>query len=352
MKNMNLARRDAIKKIGVGAVAGAALSAGNVLQSFGATNVKTDRMTEYSWVRGFNYQPSWGCNGIQIWNDFRESTFVHEVDLGLKLFPKLNVLRIWFSYDAYISNRTSFLAAAKQAAAILSSRNIKMIPVIFNNWHSIVDFGGFSIEQLNMSRGNNNYGAHRQYLRELAEALLPANNLLMYDIANEPFNNGGLAEITLDFLKSMSMELKKIDTKTPVSIGTQGIFGGEDLSAIDPFVDIHAIHPYWCKDWCSQEENVERFAKMINQLKKLGKPVIATECCWGSNDDAIRVKYIRNDLDLLKQAGIGFLPHGLHHSFVADLHRPLSWRKWDTMYMGFIEPNGLIRSGHEIYNEY
>ena len=174
----------------------------------------------------------------------------------------------------------------------------------------------------------------------------------MYDMANEPFNNGGLAEITLDFLKSMSMELKKTDTKTPVSIGTQGIFGGEDLNAIDSIVDVHAIHPYWCKDWCSQAENVERFAKLINQLKKLGKPVIATECCWGSNDDAIRVKYIRNDLDLLKQAGIGFLTHGLHHSFVADLHRPISGRNWDTMYMGFIEPNGLIRSGHEIFNEY
>ena len=213
---MNLARRDALKKIGVGAVAGATLSAGNVLQSFAVSDVQTDRINEYSWVRGFNYQPSWGCKGIQIWNDFRESTFVHEVDLGLRLFPKLNVLRIWFSFDAYISNRLSFLAAAKQASAILSERNLKM----------------------------------------------------------------------------------------------------------------------------------------ISQLKILGKPVIATECCWGSNDDAIRVNYIRNDLDLLKKAGIGFLPHGLHHSFVADLHRPISGRNWDTMYMGFIDPNGLIRPGHEIYNEY
>ena len=145
MKNITLTRRDALKKNGVGA----ALSAGNVLQSFGASNVQPDRMNEYSWVRGFNYQPSWGCNGIQIWNDFRESTFIREVDLGLRLFPKLNVLRIWFSYDAYISDRLKFLAAAKQASVILSGRNIKMIPVIFNNWHSLVDFGGFSIEQLN-----------------------------------------------------------------------------------------------------------------------------------------------------------------------------------------------------------
>ena len=91
---------------------------------------------------------------------------------------------------------------------------------------------------------------------------------------------------------------------------------------------------------------------MVEHLERLGKPAIATECCWGANDDAARVKYVRHDLGLLKQAGIGFLPHALHHSPVADLHRPVPGRKWGTMYMGFIEPDGSIRPGHEVYNEF
>ena len=58
------------------------------------------------------------------------------------------------------------------------------------------------------------------------------------------------------------------------------------------------------------------------------------------------------ELGLLKRHGIGFLPHALHYSAVADLHRPHSWQTWDSMYMGFIEPDGSIRPGHEVYNEF
>ena len=91
---------------------------------------------------------------------------------------------------------------------------------------------------------------------------------------------------------------------------------------------------------------------MVAHLEKLGKPAIATECCWGSNDDAERVQFVRHDLGLLKAAGIGFLPHALHHSPVADLHRPVPSRQWGTMYMGFIEADGSLRPGHEVYNEF
>ena len=100
------------------------------------------------------------------------------------------------------------------------------------------------------------------------------------------------------------------------------------------------------------EQHAREFAQTVAHLEKLGKPVIATECCWGTNDDAARVKFVRHELGLLKQAGIGFLPHALHHSPVADLHRPVPGRKWGTMYMAFIEADGTIRPGHEAYNEF
>lgn len=321
---------------------------------------KISRIQEYSWVRGFNYQPSWGSHGLQIWNDFREATFVKEVELGLKHFPKLNTLRIWFSYDAHISDPKRFLAAAKRASEILAERKLKMIPVIFNGWHSPVDFGGFTSEQLKMSsRLKPSFGPLRQYLCELVEAIRPAGNLLMYDIANEPFNIASERGpgLLVDFLQAMAQQVRELDSKTPICVGTQGcpgIGGPEDLDRIDPFVDVHAVHPYWIpRPTVPAEKHAEDFAKMVEHLKKLGKPAIATECCWGSNEDATRVQYVRHDLGLLKQAGIGFLPHGLHHSPVADLHRPVPGRTWgETMYMGFIEPDGTIRPGHEAYNEF
>ena len=178
---------------------------------------------------------------------------------------------------------------------------------------------------------------------------------LLYDVSNEPFNNGGCAKgsVELRFLEAMAQQIRKLDSRTPISIGTQGSIAGpsSDLALIDPFVDVHAIHPYWTPR-TPAEKHAADFAKLVEHLKQFGKPAIATECCWGSNDDAERVNSVRHDLGLLQAAGIGFLPHALHHSPVADLHRPVPGRNWETMYMAFIEPNGSIRPGHEVYNEF
>jgi hypothetical protein len=315
------------------------------------------RIHEYSWVRGFNYQPSWGSHGIQIWNDFREATYAEEVDLGLRHFPGLNTLRVWFSYDAHVADRARFLAAAGRAARILAERAVRMIPVFFNGWHSLVDFGGLSREQLLMSLpGTPSFGPHRQYLRDLIDAIRPADSLLMYDVSNEPFNNTTREKGTIElaFLEAMAEQIRALDPETPISVGTQGcpgIGGPEDLDLVDPFVDVHAVHPYWIPT-IPAEKHAADFASMVEHLGRLGKPAIATECCWGSNDDAKRVEYVRHDLGLLQDAGIGFLPHALHHSRVADLHRPVPGRAWETMYMGFIEPDGTVRPGHEVYNEF
>jgi hypothetical protein len=45
-------------------------------------------------------------------------------------------------------------------------------------------------------------------------------------------------------------------------------------------------------------------------------------CCWGSLDDGVRVKRIRDELGALQKYKIGFFPHALYESYVADLHRP------------------------------
>lgn len=332
-----------------------------------ATRPEASRLSEYSRVRGFNYQPSWASHGILIWNDFREATFAKEVGLGLKHFPKLNTLRIWFSFDAHVADPQRFLAAARRAAEILAEHKIKMIPVIFSGWHSLVDFGGICREQMYCSsRDTPPFLAQRQYLCELIDAIRPAGNILMYDISNEPFNNGGKEKgsIELTFLQAMAQQIRELDPLTPISVGTQGcpgVGGPDDLDLVDSFVDVHAVHPYWIEYLPAHpngiplfpaEKHAEDFAKMVEHLKRLGKPAIATECCWGSNDDATRVQYIRHDLSLLKQAGLGFLPHAMHYSHVADLHRPVPGRKWTTMYMAFIEPDGTIRPGHEVFNDY
>jgi len=86
--------------------------------------------------------------------------------------------------------------------------------------------------------------------------------------------------------------------------------------------------------------------------RKQGKPLLATECCWGSLDDARRAAIIRSDLEVLAKQGIGFLAHALQESYVADLHRPQFGVVSGAEYMAFVNLDGVLRAGHEVFNQY
>lgn len=54
-------------------------------------------MTDYSWIRGFNYQPGYAYNSYESWRFFDAAAFRRELACGKKNFPKFNVVRYWLS---------------------------------------------------------------------------------------------------------------------------------------------------------------------------------------------------------------------------------------------------------------
>ena len=48
----------------------------------------------------------------------------------------------------------------------------------------------------------------------------------------------------------------------------------------------------------------------------------------------------------------GFLAHLLHHTLVADGHRPEYGPISEAGYMAFIEAEGSLRPHHEVFNEF
>ncbi|TAN36148.1 MAG: hypothetical protein EPN23_09315 [Verrucomicrobia bacterium] len=323
----------------------------------GGQDQQTSRVTEYKDLRGFNYQPSWGATGEGIWLHFDEAKCGQELDQIRRYFPKCTVLRIWLSYHAWGIDRLKFLAAAGKMAALIKERKLQMMPVYFNGWgaEGMHPFGSFAQHWIGSQKP---WTIYKQYLTETVQEISEKGDLLAHDISNEPYNGyywdekirGDITE----FLKAMASEIRSITPDTPIGVGSQGTWLA-DLDMLNPFVDIFYIHPYVYGRY-SQPDKLEKklseFDGMMAKLRQLNKPVISNECCWGSNNDAGRAETIKQELTLLKQHGIGFLPHAAHHSWVADLHRPRPDYKTWSMYMGFIDPNGSIRSGHEIYNEF
>eukprot|EP00329_Picozoa_sp_Boothbay-MS584-11_P003135 27785_3 len=84
-----------------------------------------------------------------------------------------------------------------------------------------------------------------------------------------------------------------------------------------------------------------------------GLPLIATETCWGSLNDTARSLSCSFELGELAKRGIGFSPHALRYSRVADLHDYSDGGPVGAPgYMAFLGKNCELRPHHDIYNKF
>jgi hypothetical protein len=306
-----------------------------------------DAKPDWSKVRGFNYQPSFGRNGIEIWIDRFDAAVVdRELGMGRRYFPKMNTVRLWLSHDAFVKDAKRFTQNFQSALTSCDKHGIKAIPVLFNNWHSVPDFGGVSMEMIGYwftafgKKGEAGNYIFRPYLEAMFKGHASDARILAWDMCNEPFNNG--REVYVDWLKHTYHLGKKFGATQPIGVSVGPSVG--DLQTVESFSDVLMIHPYFAAsvDWKS--------LKAFSQ--KHGKALLATECCWGSLDDAKRVAIVRSDLDAIAKQGVGFLAHALHESYVADLHRPQYGPVSSAEYMAFVHMDDSLRAGHEVFNQY
>ena len=229
----------------------------------------------WSRVRGFNYQPSFGRTGVEIWIDrFDGATVERELALGRKYFPGMNAVRLWLSHDAYFKDPEQFSRNFDAVLAACESNQLVAIPTLFNNWHSVPDFGGISMEMINYWFANFGRGGQasdyvfRPYLEALFQEHATDARILAWDICNEPFNNG--REVYVDWLRHTYGMAKTLGAQQPVGVSVAAT--QNDLQLVEPFSDVLMIHPYFAPQvpWSALQE----FAR------EKGKSLLATECCW------------------------------------------------------------------------
>ncbi len=318
---------------------------------------------ELKWVRGFNYQPSWGSHGLLVWNDFKPELYALEIDRGLRHFPKINTLRVWLSFDAYVNDPAKCIDAIRQAAKILRERKLKVIPVLFCGWHSIPAWGGFTLDSLHCGKRRKEWAYEKTFAEEATAAFAPE-DILAVDLANEPFCSMGHKDeqlFTRDFLKAVADHLHDKFPKIPVTCGTWGMFNKQeggcwDTELLEPFLDVISLHAYSCFFGKDREEFLELLDATEIYLKRLGKPVIVTECAGFANSDENadkeRAEILAFEMKEFVARGWGILPHALHHSKVADLHRDPYLFPGGRKSLHFIEADGTLRPYHGIYNDF
>jgi hypothetical protein len=304
--------------------------------------------TEYSTIRGFNYQPSYAPNGYGIWRKLNCELIDQEIGRGVHFFPKINTLRIWLSFDAYVLNPKQFCQDFDLYLQVLDKYHLKAIPTLFNNWHSIPDFGGISEEIIKSfwrdigKKGTASDSVFRLYLENLVGDHKSDDRILVWDLCNEPENNGSL-KLMMEWLQhtyNFCKQLKVVQT-IGVSIQPDVLM----MKNFDSMSDVFLLHPYFA--------DKKKWDLIIGFANKRKKGIIATECCWGSLDDEKRSQIISIDLQTLSKYKIGFLPHMMHESLVADGHHPEFGPMCKTVeYMAFINMDGTLRKGHQIFNQF
>ncbi len=315
---------------------------------------------DWSKIRGFNYQPSYGSSGFELWQKFDASVIDRELGLGKKYFPAMNAIRLWLSWDSFLRSPKRFARDFDASLAIANKYNLAVMPVLFNRWHdAVLDYGGIYIDHfLPTASWVQRSGMFDHYVEAIVGAHKDDGRVLAWDLCNEPYSYNcpresipQIVEAETAWLQSLYKKCKDLGAGAPITVG---IHPGVPLELVNSMSDLLSIHPYWIhndKD-ASQQAYEKKLDAEVAFAHKVGKPLLATECCWGDLDDKVRVESIRYTLTQLKQRGIGWLVYLLHHSLIADAHRPEFGPVGHPGNLAFIEADGSLRPGHEVFNEF
>lgn len=316
---------------------------------------------EWSEIRGFNYQPSFGSSGFEIWQNFDMETIDEELGRGKKYFPKMDAIRLWLSWDSFIRNPGRFEYDFETALFIAAKHELAVMPVLFNRWHDkTLDYGGIYIDHFLPAAS---WVQQQNMFQPCLEAVVGGHaddpRIFAWDLCNEPFSYNcaqseipEIAKAEFDWLSGLRDTCKELGAEAPITVGIHPAHGLPGLEQIDPICDVLSIHPYWLGD----EESKPGYEKLLDDYaafaERTRKPLIATETCWGSLDDQKRVEIVRYTLGQLKKRNIGWLAYLMHHSLIADAHRPEYGPVGFPGYLAFIEADGSLRPGHEVFNEF
>jgi hypothetical protein len=355
---MSITKREFLKAAGV-------LTAGGLSAALQAQEAPVQKVepavlknTAFSWVRGFNYQPGYASGtggyeegtGWSIWRDLKTDIIEKELTRGKELFPEMTAVRIWLPYNVYLAQPKKFLDDFSKFIGIIGKLKLRTMVVLFNAWHGTPDFGGFregTFGQLTAEQLAETY--------KFADALLDRHGndetIYAWDLCNEPDLRVSLYYY-YTWLETLYKRIKDRNEKTVITIGT--CKGRSALEKYTPINDLFSIHPYYVtanKGITPQKHHLS-VNGLVDYANSQNKPMVISETGWGSLQDEERVKTLHIDLSTANARKLGWLIHALQHSYVADLHRPEYGPVNGPGYMGCIEPNGSMRPGHEIINDY
>ena len=251
-------------------------------------------MEDYSKIRGFNYQPSYGYNSFENWMYFKPDIFELELRRGKEYFPKMNAVRLWLSYYAFKYEPKKQVEYFEQALSICEKLGLKAMPILFNCWHdATLDNGGIYFNHMipgsSWVHKDNMYD---DYIEKIVGTHNKDERIIAWDICNEPFSYGNNKEIIRiiepyesQWLRQLYDMCKQVKATQPVSFSHASV-KPEEIEKMLDIEDIIFIHPYYFySDEQAESLDPNGFDDLLKIYTKMAKrnhkQVLTTETCWG-----------------------------------------------------------------------
>jgi hypothetical protein len=324
-----------------------------------------------SHIVGFNYQPSWAANGTKCWiENFDADKYREELMNGKKHFPLMNTVRVWLNYEAWMKDPATAEKNVRTAFSICRKLDLLVMPVLTSFW------GGQSWGTwLGAKRADPNaLLLMDEYFLAMDKATEGGGNILVWDICNEPPDEKVTPrQWTPAWNPWLRNRCVFVRQRFAANRSTYSAWGGieEKPTALLDAVDLWSFHPY--APFTHDTMNPKAAAGFLASLPQCAvkfqaamrnwmahyeslphgrKPVIFTECCWGSLNDEVRASIVEASLQTFVEIGAGFLPHALQESLAPDLHRPEFGKVERPGFMAFVMMDGSLRPGHDLFNKY
>jgi len=257
---------------------------------------------QYPWLAGTNFNPSTAINQLEFWQSdtYDRATINRELkwsaDLGL------NMHRVYLHNLLWDQDKKGFLSRLDDFLSMSDSHGIKIMLVLLDDvWHPVPKLGKQPepIPHLHNSGWVQAPGAEilgdlsrhdelKPYIKGVISHFADDERVIAWDLYNEPDNvamSQGRKELEVENKAAYSYELLKkvfqwareVNPSQPISAGIwkndPSHWGTPDsMTIIDRFMmtqsDFTNFHAY---------DNMDGVVKKVNELKKLGRPMICTE---------------------------------------------------------------------------
>lgn len=226
-------------------------------------------------IHGAVYIPTKAWNAYQQWRDYSHE--VTDRDLGYARNLKINAIRVWMSYEYWLSDKKDFEAKFDDLVSIAFSKGIRVMPSMFEccgrepSKDTIEDRGQFSATAVrspgtDITEDTAKWSGPCSFIDWFTDTYGNDQRILAIEVTNEPKSVSDHL-FALELLK----RAKRASKHVPVTLGAQTLF---DNIIYKGHIDIYQTHENIHLSEFSLKGVLER-AKMVEEIEQI--PVWVTE---------------------------------------------------------------------------